>query len=386
MKKQKLLALALSAISTGILISCAKPADNANNDEKTDKTDNKQKTDNTQATAEKTPTQENKAEKNASQVKPLKLNEKQTTAYLQHVSKDIITPLYQNSAKQSQALHDKTKELCQSGSVSSNNLKQLREQWLKLAQAWAKAEAINFGVATENMAHLYINYFPDERGLVHKSVVNLVKDNPNLDPKQFADESAIVQGVPALEDILYTNDSLNQAQCNFVLSASAELNRRLDEFAKQWQENGNKLLDTENTTTGLNQYFNSLLFHIENLKSTGLGKPLGLISHKKGHLPAHTAGENKAIIQAKMDILKQALEDKKLTELFADKSDIQQKMLESISQIEQQLAKMPNNIGKAPQTEQQALYDDLTKLTKHIKRQLMPLLSVQVGFNSTDGD
>ncbi len=405
MKKQKLLALAISAISTGILISCAKPADNnapadkdldkalkdAENAKDSKAVANDKQTGDTQAksaqTSEKTAdTAQNNSLNNAPSVQPLNLSPEQSTAYLKHVSKDIILPLYQHATEQSKALHEQSQTLCQSGTVSTADLATLRKQWLAVAQAWAKAEAVNFGPATENMAHLYINYFPDERGLVHKSVATLVKDNPNLNPKQFSDESAIVQGVPALEDILYSNDGLDKAQCNYVISASNELHRRLNAISEQWQKNGDTLLDTANPTTGMNQYLNGLLFHIENLKSTGIGKPLGLISLKKGHVPAHTAGESKAIISAKLAILKQTLNDKQLVDLIGGKSDITQKMTASIEQIETELSNLPNDISKAPQTQQQALYDGLTDLTKQIKRGLMPLLGVQVGFNSTDGD
>ncbi len=403
MKKQKLMALALSAISTGILISCAKPADNnAPADKDLDKApkdaknaqDSKTVANDKQAnsaqTSEKTAdTAQNNPLNNPPSVQPLNLSPEQATAYLKHVSKDIILPLYQHSAEQSKDLHEQSKSLCQSGQaekVSTADLTKLRKQWLAVAEAWAKAEVVNFGPATENMAHLYINYFPDERGLVHKSVANLVKDNPNLNPIKFSDESAIVQGVPALEDILYTNESLDKAQCNYVISASNELYRRLNSISEQWQKNGNTLLDTANPTTGMNQYFNGLLFHIENLKSTGIGKPLGLISHKKGHVPAHTSGESKAIISAKLAILKQTLNDNQLVDLIGDNSDIAQKMTASIEQIETELSSLPNDISKAPQAQQQALYDKLTDLTKQIKRGLMPLLGVQVGFNSTDGD
>ena len=50
------------------------------------------------------------------------------------------------------------------------------------------------------------------------------------------------------------------------------------------------------------------------------------------------------------------------------------------------LAQMPEDIAEADKETQQKLYDDLTKVTQTIKRQLIPTLGVQVGFNSTDGD
>ncbi len=420
MQKSKLIALALSAISTGILISCAKPASNADTTDKDNdnakQTDNKANAKQTQTATEKETNTADKADNksdsqtdnqadnqpnnqtnNTQAIQPIQLSDEQTKAYLQHLNKDFIIPLYTNSTAQSKALAEQAIKLCQGGALSAEQVGELRKQWLMVAKAWAKAEAINYGPAYENMNHLYINYFPDERGLVHKSVNRLIADSPDLKPEQFADESAIVQGIPALEDVLFSNDTLDKAQCNYLISATHELNRKFTDISNQWQKNGDSLLDTANPATGMNQFFNGLLFHIENLKSTGLDKPLALKSHKKGHLPAHKAGQSRAIIEEKLASLQEALTDKQLVALINDsesgkengKEDgkkVLQQLEVTLKDTKAQLQTLPEDIGKADKAEQTKLYDNLTTLTKQLKRGIMPLLGVQLGFNSTDGD
>lgn len=396
MKKSKILAFAISAISTGILISCVKPTEeNSNIDDKTKaKPSDKTTADSAKSEVVTEPVNKHKntndsTGKNTPAVTAIELPSEKTTLYLQHVNKDIIVPLYQESAKQSKALNDRATELCKSGNLSDEQVAELRTQWLAVATAWAKAEAVNFGPSNENMANLYINYFPDERGLVHKSVKRLITDNPELNPEQLIDESAIVQGVPALEDILYTNDTLDKAQCNYLVSASTELNRRFTEIATKWENDGNTLLDTENAVTGMNQFFNGLLFYIENLKSTGIDKPLALNSKQKGHVPAHVAGKSRAIITAKLDILNKALSDVALKNLIGNNPDGEKVLAQittTIAETQTQIDTLPADIGKAEKNQQVQLYDNLTMLTKQIKRGVMPLLGVQLGFNSTDGD
>lgn len=387
MNKSKLLALTLSAISTGILISCAKPTENTDSAE-AETTSTQESTQNnantTASTASMAEATDSLAENNEAQA--LDIASEQASAYLSHVASDYIIPTYQQSVKASQQLQTQAEQLCKSGHVEKDDLQTLRDEWLRVAIAWAKAEVIDFGPATENMSNLYINYFPDERGLVHKSVTALIKDSPNVTPEEFVDQSAIVQGVPALEDLLFTNDSLNEAQCAYLVSASTELTRRLSTIAEDWQNNSNELLDTEDTTKGFNQWYNSLLAYIENLKSVGIDKPFGLTANAKGHVPAHKSGQSRAIVQAKVDMLAEMLQDKQLTALLADKADVIIEMENSLTQIKSQLAELPADISKAEKGKQQALYDNLTVTTKQIKRQLMPLLGVQVGFNSTDGD
>lgn len=387
-EKHKLFAFALSAISTGILISCVRPDDNLDSTKKDDANikPNDGQLSSTDAKTEIKATKVNKINRNISELQPLELNNEILIAYLMHVNRDIIQVLYQNSANKSQQLYESSKKLCNSGKVNNEALKKLRADWLLMAKAWAQAEAINYGPAYDEMAHLYINYFPDERKLVHKSVVNLVKDNPTLNAEQFANESAIVQGVPALEDILYTNDYLDEGQCRYVISASAELNRRLSDIATQWKNKGDVLLGTTNPTKGMDQYFNGLLFHIENLKSTGLAKPLALNTKKKGHVPAHTAGQSREIFSAKLLVLQKSFSDPKLVELFGKDKKIIDKLILSVKDIQTQLDAMPDDITKADTDMQQALYDSMTDMTKQIKRGVMPLLGIQVGFNSTDGD
>lgn len=383
MKKSKILALTLSAISTGILISCAKPAQTENT--QAEATDGAKVTDSHTTTNEAKDSQP--ADAKADQV--VNISPEQETVYLKHVANDIIVPTYNKAVAESQSFHSLANEVCQSGSVSVEQIEKLRSQWLMLATAWAQAEAINFGPATDNMNNLYINYFPDERKLVHRSVEKLIANSPKITPEQFVDQSAIVQGVPALEDILYTNDAFDAAQCNYVISASNELNRRLNDIAEQWKVNSNTLLDTANPKVGMNQYFNGLLFYIENLKSTGVDKPLALNSKKKGHVPAHIAGQSQTIIQAKLDMLQQALADKSLQTLVSD-DEKGMKLLDSatasIETAKKQLANLPDDITTAEKANQQALHDNLTSITKELKRGILPLFGVQIGFNSTDGD
>ncbi|PIE47287.1 MAG: peptidase M75 [Gammaproteobacteria bacterium] len=384
MKKSKILALTLSAISTGILISCAKPAQTDNN--QTEATDGTKVTDNnTVATNEV----KNSQQAEAIESQAINISPEQETAYLTHVANDMIVPTYNKAVAESQLFHNLVNEMCQSGVVSVEQIAELRRQWLVLATTWAKAEAINFGPATENMNNLFINYFPDERKVVHRSVKELIADSPNITPEQFVDQSAIVQGLPALEDILYTNDSLDVAQCNYVISASSELNRRLSDIAEQWKVNSNTLLDTANPKIGMNQYFNGLLFYIENLKSTGVDKPLALTSKKKGHVPAHIAGQSQAIIQAKLDMLQQLLADQHLLTLIkGDKKSVEllDEATASIEEAKKQLVTLPADITTAEKANQQVLYDNLTNTTKVLKRGILPLFGVQIGFNSTDGD
>ena len=381
MKINPALAMVLSALSAGILISCVKPADESKAPE----------VDSQVAQESATSTATTEKDNSADKITTVDISADTEKTYLTHVANDIVIPAYADAAKQSDLLHDLAQKHCQQAPVSGDALKELRDQWLVLAQAWAGAEMINFGPATASMSNLYINYYPDERGLVHGGVADLIAANPKLTAEQLANESAIVQGVPGLEEALYANDSLDAGQCAYVLSASSALSTRLKDIEKNWQQNSTTLLAIDKTAEsdqGLNQWFNSLLSLVETMKSNAIDQPLGLTSKKKGHLPAATAGQSRAIINAKLATLNKAMTDPLLTAILGSNNEnaVADTLSTALADATTLLAQMPEDLATADKATQQELYDKLTTITRIIKRQLIPTLGIRVGFNSTDGD
>ena len=387
MKINHALAMALSALSAGILISCVKPAD----DNKAAEVDSQVAQGSAAPKTGENATVNDSADKNADKIVAVDISAEVGKTYLTHVANDIVIPAYADAAKQSDLLHDLAQKQCQKAPVSGDELQALRDQWLVLAQAWASAEMVNFGPATASMSNLYINYYPDERGLIHKGVADLITANPKLTAEQLTNESAIVQGVPGLEEVLYANDSLDAGQCAYVISASSALSTRLKDIEKNWQQNATKLLAIDKTAEsdqGLNQWFNSLLSLVETMKSNAIDQPLGLTGKAKGHLPAATAGQSRAIINAKLATLNKAMTDPVLTAILGSNSenDVADNLSTALADTTTLLAQMPEDLATADKATQQELYDHLTSVTRLIKRQLIPALGLRVGFNSNDGD
>ncbi|HCT74363.1 imelysin family protein [Psychrobacter aquimaris] len=383
MKINHALAMALSALSAGLLISCVKPAD-----------DNKASEADSQKVVQDNAASTSAAEDSSASANPVtavEISADTEKTYLAHVANDIVIPAYADAARQSDLLHDLAQKHCQQAPVSGDELQALRDQWLVLAQAWAGAEMINFGPATASMSNLYINYYPDERGLVHSGVAELIAANPKLTAEQLANESAIVQGVPGLEEALYANNSLDAGQCAYVISASNALSTRLKDIENNWQQNATELLAIDKTAEsdqGLNQWFNSLLSLVETMKSNAIDQPLGLTGKAKGHLPAATAEQSRAIINAKLATLNEALTDPVLTAILGsnNENEVADNLSTALADATTLLAQMPEDLGAADKATQQELYDHLTTITRIIKRQLIPTLGIRVGFNSTDGD
>ncbi|WP_019673453.1 imelysin family protein [Psychrobacter lutiphocae] len=386
MKKHQLAAMVLSALSAGILISCSKPTDESQGTTKEQAA--------TGDTVQDIQAQTDSADSshgNAVKSQVIQVEDAQLKSYLSQVAQNQIIADYAQVLQHSQALNKLATDSCQAGSgADAQQLEALRQQWLDLASAWAQAEIVNFGPAMDSMSNLYINYFPDERGLVHQGVIDLITAKPNLTAEQLASESAVVQGIPGLEEVLYSNDRLTQAQCQYVMSASEALSMRLDQVLQSWQAQSVALLGVTDADSkpGLNRWINSVLSLIETTKSSSLDQPLGLTGNKKGHLPAQAAGQSRTIINAKVEALNKALTDPELIAILAagEQEAVADRLSGLLAQTSTMLAELPEDIAQATPEQQKALYDKLTELTQLIKRQLMPTLGVQVGFNSTDGD
>ncbi len=387
MKINHALAMALSALSAGILISCVKPAD----DNKAAEVDSQVAQDSAELKTGENAAVDGNTDKNVEKIVAVDISAETEKTYLTHVANEIVIPAYADAAKQSDLLHDLAQKHCQQAPVSGDELQALRDQWLVLAQAWASAEMVNFGPATASMSNLYINYYPDERGLVHSGVADLIAANPKLTAEQLANESAVVQGVPGLEEVLYANDSLDAGQCAYVISASSALSTRLKAIEKNWQQNATKLLAIDKTAEsdqGLNQWINSLLSLVETMKSNAIDQPLGLSGKAKGHLPAATAEQSRAIINAKLASLNKAMTDPVLTAILGSNSEnnVADNLSTALADTTTLLAQMPEDLATADKATQQELYDHLTNVTRLIKLQLIPTLGLRVGFNSNDGD
>ncbi len=380
MKKHQLAAMILSALSASVLISCTKPNDN-----------NKDTAEKQEVESKAPPAQSDNDNKDSQAIKAIDIAPEVAESYLKQVANNQILTAYQNTVKQSSSLSALATQSCQTGSpVSEDELEALRTQWLELAKAWAQAEVVGFGPAMSSMSNLYINYYPDERGLVHQGVIDLIEANPKLTAEQLSSESAIVQGIPGLEEVLFSNDSLTTEQCQYVISASQALSERLTQVEQAWEASPEKLLGIggEENKVGLNRWMNSVLSLVETTKSTSLDQPLGITGNKKGHLPAATAGYSRDIITAKVAALNQALTDPALVAILSESGNdtVADEMSTQLAKTSTLLAQLPQDLAQATPEKQQALYENLTQLTQIIKRQLMPTLGVQVGFNSTDGD
>lgn len=92
----------------------------------------------------------------------------------------------------------------------------------KAADAWNAVEFITFGPVSLSLRADRISFFPDRRNAIARGLAELIADADasRLEPERFAQSSAAVQGLPALERLLYEDGAAD------ALVAGAESARR----------------------------------------------------------------------------------------------------------------------------------------------------------------
>ncbi|QFR32066.1 imelysin family protein [Ancylobacter sp. TS-1] len=88
---------------------------------------------------------------------------------------------------------------------SAEGVKELKARFAAVSDGWASVEFITFGPVMLSLRADRFNLFPERRNAVGRSVAEIVDDptDERLQPERFFRLSAAVQGLPALERLLY---------------------------------------------------------------------------------------------------------------------------------------------------------------------------------------
>lgn len=155
------------------------------------------------------------------------------------VTDELIVPAYQQLESQSVELMVATETFC--ADVSSLNLDMLKSTYQQSMLAWQAIQHIQFGPITYFNWNYRIQYWPDERGASGRQLDALIasEDEAILASSAFPRQSVGVQGLPALERILYDDDALNEFQNNaFLCSLTRTIARNINEIgsgvAQRW--------------------------------------------------------------------------------------------------------------------------------------------------------
>jgi uncharacterized protein len=155
-----------------------------------------------------------------------------------------IRPGYAYFAESSDALNQSVAALCRKPSPAA--LKDTKEAFAATAEAWSLVEPIRFGPVAEQHRYERIFYWPDAKGLGARQVREALGkgDQSVTDAAALSGKSVALQGLPALEYLLYGDDAGTLAKgggeaifrCRFAETIAANLAGMAKDVASGWQD------------------------------------------------------------------------------------------------------------------------------------------------------
>jgi predicted lipoprotein len=237
-----------------------------------------------------------------------------------------IRPGYARLAAAAEELSRSMDAHCASGAAPQR--KAVEEAFDGFVTAWGRIEHIAFGPVTADNRKERILFWPDRRGLGARQVTRALagRDPAVLDPQALAGKSVALQGLGALEIVLFgqgeaaAGPEARTHRCRFgaaiaanlaaITRAIAEEWRRGDGFARDWLAPGTgnpAFLKPAETTLALAKSFDQ---GIERVRNERLGGPLGL-GPQRSRTPAVLAASGRTLQLASANI-------EGLQKLFAD--------------------------------------------------------------------
>ncbi len=205
-----------------------------------------------------------------------------------------ILPRYQALATATRDFAQTAEGACRRRSAES--IGEVRGGFHAVTDRWAAIQHIRFGPIEDEDRYLRIEFWPDKKNIVSRHLSRLLaaQDAAALDPKTFAETSVAVQGLPALERLLFDDDAeaafvaktpAADYRCRVTTRIAANLADIGADMAAAWQPNGifykiftepaaeNPVyLTADEATLDLH---GALLSGMEIVRDLKLGRPLG---------------------------------------------------------------------------------------------------------------
>ena len=219
---------------------------------------------------------------------------------------EVIRPGYAALRDASGKLNAKTSALCDAPSTAA--LDAAREAFAATVAAWSKVEIFRFGPVSEAHRYERVFFWPDPKGLGTRQIQDaLAKQDPDmLEPDELGGKSVALQGLPALEYLLYGDGAEAMAQtinpapggpplpeipgktafrCGYALAVATNVDRIAASVVEGWREGSayeksflgpapdDPRYHTQKEVTL--ELFKAFTSGIELVRDQKLGKPLG---------------------------------------------------------------------------------------------------------------
>jgi uncharacterized protein len=155
-----------------------------------------------------------------------------------------IRPGYTHLAESTEALNQSVAALCRTPSAAA--LKDTKEAFTATVEAWSLVEPIRFGPVAVQHRYERIFYWPDPKGLGARQVREALgkQDQSVTEAASLSAKSVALQGLPALEYLLYGDDAVTLAKgggeaafrCRFAETIAGNVAGMAKDIASGWRD------------------------------------------------------------------------------------------------------------------------------------------------------
>jgi predicted lipoprotein len=330
-------------------------------------------------------------------------------------AKSTIIPGYRTFGETAKGMQTRLNALCKT--PSDEMLKAAQQQFADLTAAWARIQYISFGPIFEHQRAFRVEYWPDKRNVVGRQLAEVLEkqEHAALEPERFATTTVGVQGLPALERMLFGDDALaalasgdGAFRCGLFAAISANLESIARDVVAGWTEGDAAFLariehpseDDEELPSGRDaagRLLNDLLTATIAMRDMKLLAPLGASLEKaKGQGAEYwRSGQSIAALAANLEGWRALFgTDQGLGGLLAAQPNgkpVADEVAAAADQAASALAQITLPLDKAVADAEQrkqveAFAVQLVKLRDLLAGPVTTTLNLPVGFNALDGD
>lgn len=190
-----------------------------------------------------------------------------------------ISPAMQHFQQSAHRLHSTLETWCADPEKSGG--KTVHEGFAALVSAWSGIEFLRFGPLVAANRYEKINFWPDPRGITSRQVQALLAAADAVpDPTQLSAQSVAIQGLPALEYVLYRDKGLladpthasSASACAYASAVAGNLANLGSELVNEWRPDGDYARQFSTPSASNSLYRNQQEVAGESIKalSTGL--------------------------------------------------------------------------------------------------------------------
>jgi predicted lipoprotein len=151
--------------------------------------------------------------------------------------RDVLVPAHEAFAEATQALADEAVAYC--AMPDAARLDTLRQAFHTAADRWMAIQWIGFGPEAFEMRRTRLQFWPDTRNVVGRQLADaLASERADLlDPAALAEASVALQGLPALERLLFEETRIEEGTyaCALTVAIARNIAGMADDLHRSWQ-------------------------------------------------------------------------------------------------------------------------------------------------------